>query len=188
MRALRWTVAQCMRAFGYKNKPYLFETRLNKGEMMEFIDRKPYYAIFYDYENFRRTFRGKDYETQLCYAVSIAAHEMRHYYQVRQLYAKVPKEAPETIEAWRKNHFESCDECPQKDLLAFYRLPMELDAALFSYVFTAEACESLVSFRYVDEGFIDELEKAYIARFGETDPDLFPHDGDSEAEEKDAAE
>ena len=181
--ALKWTVDRCLALFGYKNKPYLLETRLKNGEMMEFLDFKPHYVILYDYGNFRRTFSDKDYETQLCYAVSIAAHEMRHYYQVRQLYAKVPRETPETVEAWRKNHVDPDMTEPEDGLLDFYRQPMELDAALFSYVFTADACDALVSFDYVDRRFIDELEQAYVARFGETDPQLFPHGEDGGATE-----
>lgn len=161
------------RKFGYKIKPHIFETRLSKNTLMAFTHRADTYIIFYDYKQFKETFGHRDFDTQEAYAAAIMAHEMRHYYQHRQMIAKSPKEKAETIALWRENEW-----CPKNvedgySLSEFCLQPLELDAALFEYVFGAEIFEVLLLQVIKDEEHFNEMEKLYIEYFGETDADLF---------------
>lgn len=161
--------------FGYKRKPFLFESSNKKGEVM-FIcrGRKDRYAIFYDYLQFKDRFGHLDFEGQEAYAVFIIAHEMRHYYQMRQLDSKHPSEPKERLDEWRINDDNPKypgDEC---SLFEFYKQPMELDAELFAYVFVSDRLERLVSLDYVSKNYINELEKYYVELIGETNEELFP--------------
>lgn len=96
-RILNVVVDFCLEKFGYKIRPYIREAKLDDGEMMLFCDSNKHYAIFYDWQQFKKLFGKSSYATQEVYAMATAAHEMRHYYQVRQIYAKVPHESKETI-------------------------------------------------------------------------------------------
>lgn len=164
-------------AFGYKRKPFLFESVNEKGvEMIICRGKKEHYAIFYDYMQFKKVYGDLEFEGQEAYATFIIAHEMRHYYQMRQLDSKHPKEPKERLDKWRID-----DEAPQSPLdestlLEFYMRPMELDAELFAYVFVADMLGIRVKFDYIDENYIKELEKYYIELFGKTSSALFPKD------------
>ena len=93
------------RKFVYKIKPYIFETQLKENALMLFTHTAGRYAIFYDYKQFKEMFGHRDFETQEAYAAAIMAHEMRHYYQHRQMIAKKPKEKIETVALWRENEW-----------------------------------------------------------------------------------
>ena len=67
------------RKFGYKIKPYIFETQLDENVLMMFAHTACGYEIFYDYKQFKETFGHRDFEAQEAYAAAIMAHEMRHY-------------------------------------------------------------------------------------------------------------
>ncbi len=175
VRILNWVVNYTLRCFGYTKRPRLIETRLGKGDMMMFehtFDGE--YSILYDYVQFQNIFGRESYDVQEAYAMSMAAHEMRHYYQHRQMSAKNPVENEETIAAWWEN------ECNLKyygengcTLFEFYTQPLELDAELYAYVFVERVLNAVISLLFVDENYIDLLEKRYIEIFGETDTDLF---------------
>ena len=164
------------RYFGYKRKPYLFESTNKKGDVMLICRgrKKGSYGIFCDYMQFKNVFGHLDFEGQEAYAMFLIAHEMRHYYQMRQLDSGHPRESKEILENWRKN-----DENPKYpgddcSILDFFMQPMELDAELFAYIFVADKLECLVSLDYIGENYINELEKYYIELFGETNEELFP--------------
>ena len=172
---IRDTVRYLTRHFGYKIPPFVFES-VNPPNVLMMITRgyKGRYGIFYDYMQFKRKFGHLDFEGQTVYAATCIAHEMRHYYQMRQLDSPHPTEAPERLAVWRKD-----EETPKKPLdeispLELYMQPMELDAALFSYVFVARMYDIAISFNYVDEKYINILEEYYIELFGETNEDIFP--------------
>ncbi|MBQ4107825.1 MAG: hypothetical protein IJC80_00345 [Clostridia bacterium] len=180
VRIIKNVVWYCTRCFGYKKEPYVFETENEPNALMvirrSYI-RKNAYIIFYDYKKFKKIFGHLDFEGQCSYAMLLIAHEMRHYFQMRQLDSKKPWVDNELLEEWRKD-----DEVPMFDVtnkaeqLEHFKRPMELDAELFAYWFVAEMQEVLVSTRYISENYIDEMEKHYIRLFGETDEDLFPKD------------
>ena len=177
IRILNVVVDFCLEKFGYKIRPYLRETKLGRGEMMLFWARNNCYAIFYDWQQFKRLFRKTSYENQEAYAMATAAHEMRHYYQVRQIYSKVPRESEETIAAWRENHYNGKvfgeDGCT---LLEFFMQPMELDAELYGYYFTAKVLDRAIDVSYIDKDFIDILKSKFIEIFGEDHEDLYIFD------------
>lgn len=161
------------RKFGYKIKPYIFETQLQKNSLMLFTHAAGGYAIFYDYKRFKETFGHRDFETQEAYAAAIMAHEMRHYYQHRQMTAKKPKEKARIIALWRENEWNPKYVEDGYSLSEFCLQPLELDAALFEYVFGAEIFEVLLLQVIKDEEHFNAMEKLYIEYFGETDTDLF---------------
>lgn len=176
---IKWTVSYCTWYFGYKKKPFLFETVNKKGELM-YICRgnKKRYAIFYDYMQFKRVFGHLDFEGQLAYAMFLIAHEMRHYYQMRQLDTKHPRETAETLEKWRRD--DESPKYPGNDcsLLEFYMQPMELDAELFAYLFVADKLDVQVSVDFIDKHYLKAMEKHYIELFGKTNENLFSYEDD----------
>ena len=161
------------RKFGYKIKPYIFETQLAENMLMLFTHRMGVYFIFYDYKQFKKIFGHRDFETQEAYAAVIMAHEMRHYYQHRQMVAKKPKEKEEIIELWRENEWNPKYVEDGYSLSECLLQPLELDAALFEYVFGAEIFEFLLPQVIKDEEHFNAMEKLYVEYFGETDTDLF---------------
>lgn len=171
---IKQTVAYCTWLFGYEKKPFLFESVNKKGEMM-LISRgnKNRYAIFYDYMQFKRMFGHLDFEGQAAYTMFLIAHEMRHYYQMRQLDAYNPIEDVKTLEEWREN--DQNPKYPGEDcsIFEFYMQPMELDAELFAYVLVASKLDVLVSVDFIDENLLKEMEKHYVRLFGETNNELF---------------
>ena len=144
------------------------------------IRRSPYrkgvYGIFYDYNLFKKTYGHLNFDAQYAYAILLMAHEMRHYYQMRQIDSKKPWENAELLEEWRKD-----DESPMPEITSaseefeHFKRPMEIDAELFAYCFVADSARILVSTDYLS-GYDcrGELEKHYIRLFGKTNETLFP--------------
>ena len=168
----------CTEFFGYKVKPYLFESKNEPHTPMCIYRshiRKNRYAIFYDYNLFKKIFGHLDYEGQRAYTAFLIAHEMRHYYQMRQIDSKAPREDSELLEKWRKDEAIPIAEITN-DLEQYehYKRPMELDAELFAYCFVAKMFDTLVSLSYIDENYINDLENYYIELFQKTDEGLFP--------------
>ena len=174
---IKQTVEYCAKLFGYKKKPFVFESVNPEGELM-YICRGAVggYAIFYDYMQFRRKFDDTDFETLEAFAMFFIAHEMRHYHQMRQIDSKKPRENADLIEKWRQN--DDNPRYPSEDctLLEFYLQPMEIDAELFAYTLVASYLDRLVDLSFIDEGYINELEKYHVELFGESDEVLFPNE------------
>ena len=110
------------------------------------------------------------------YTMFLIAHEMRHYYQMRQLDADNPIEDVKTLEEWREN--DQNPKYPGEDcsIFEFYMQPMELDAELFAYVLVASKFDVLVSVDFIDENLLKEMEKHYVRLFGETNNELFSNE------------
>lgn len=177
LRLLNDVIDCCLKGFGYSIRPYVFETKLQHGSMMMFFDHGHHYAIFYDYQQFRKIFGKYNYEVQEAYTVLLAAHEMRHYYQIRQIFSKTPREDEKTIEEWRKNHFFGKDFGEDGEtILDFYMQPMELDAELYAYWFVAKVLNKGVKLNFIDDNFIDILKAKWIEKYGEDDEDLYIFD------------
>ena len=159
--------------FGYKKKPFLFETRLKDQYLMEFVHRKARYAIFYDYKQFKDTFGHRSFDSQEAYAAAITAHEMRHYYQHRQMEAKRPRESVETIALWQENERNPKSEENGDCLLECCMQPLELDAFLFEYLFGAKEFGLILLQAVANERHLKAMETLYMEYFGEIDEDLF---------------
>ena len=171
---IKQTVDYCTRLFGYKKKPFLFETENRKGELMYICrGKKRQYAVFYDYKQFKKTFGHLSFDGQLAYAVALIAHEMGHYYQMRQLDSSNPRESAETLKAWRENDENTKFPGECDSLLEFYTQPMELDAELFAYVFVADQLNIQIGLDFIDPNFLQILEKRYVDLYGETSDELF---------------
>ena len=102
---LKATICDVMRLFGYSKLPHVFETKLPGNEMMSFITIRngKYSAIAYDYQKIAALFSRYDKEDAIARIVFITAHEMRHYYQHRQIRAISPRESEKTVNARRKS-------------------------------------------------------------------------------------
>ena len=159
--------------WGYTIKPFLFETRLRKGYLMEFYHCEAGCAIFYDYKQFKNSFGHRSFETQRAYAAAILAHEMRHYYQHRQMIALKPMESEKTIALWRENEWNPISLEDGNSVIEFHLQPLELDASLFEYVFGAEAFGMILLQAVAGEWHLNAMEKLYVEYFGETDKELF---------------
>ena len=177
LKILNWVIDCCLHSFRYKIRPRVFETRLRHGEMMMFCDHGHHYEILYDYEQFRRVFGKYNYEVQEAYAVLLAAHEMRHYYQIRQIFSKIPREDEKTVAEWREDHFSGkYFENYAAEILDFYMQPMELDAELYAYWFVCKVLDKGVRLDFIDKHFIGILKNKWIEKYGEDDEDLYIFD------------
>lgn len=173
LQIVRYTRDYLQVRFGYEKKLKLFETRLENGTLMCFVHAHNRYAILFDYAQFKFLFGHNNYGVQLALASSITAHEMRHYYQHRQMSAIKPRESEETIALWRydEENFKNVDEV--SSLTEFCTQPLELDAFLFEYIFCAENFDVFLTPLVVSKKHFDEMEKLYVKYFGETNEDLF---------------
>ena len=174
-------VHYCTELFGYKKQPYLFESTNRDGELMVIVEgSKRNYAIVYDYQQFKQNFGHLEPKEQEALVAFLAAHEMRHYYQMRQLNASYPKETEETLTKWRENHYFPKPISKNLSAMEFYMQPMELDAQLFAYMFVAYTLNALVKIdALVDPRFLPIMEDYYIELFGKTNEYLFQHDTNS---------
>lgn len=136
------TVCDCMHIFGYSLMPAIIETTLDGNRLMSFVacDNSKQCAIIYDYQKFQKAFGERDKEYNLISLTYIVAHEMRHYYQHRQIFAKVPKERREVVDDWR-NDTELKISCEKRE---YYGNVREIDAFAFAYRYCANRGRVLV--------------------------------------------
>lgn len=174
---IKSVTAFCTEFFGYKIKPYLFESENEENTPMCIYRshlRKNRYAIFYDYNMFKKIFGHLDFEGQRAYTTLLIAHEMRHYYQMRQIDAKAPNEDLELVEEWRKDEkIPIADITSEEEQYEHYKRPMEIDAELFAYCFVAKTLEIRVSLSYINDYYINDLKEYYFKLFQEIDEELF---------------
>jgi hypothetical protein len=170
-------VGSCTRFFGYLRRPRIVECQNDEGAAM-IIRRtgRNRYTIFCDYDQFVDNFGELDFEGQEAYCALLISHEMRHYYQMRQLESRWVRESEETLRAWQEN--DDCPKIPSEDfsVLDFYMQPMEIDAELFAYLFVAYNLGIRVSLDFIDEGYIHELKKYCIEYLGEADDEVFSNE------------
>ena len=110
--------------------------------MMSFITIRngKYSAIAYDYQKIAALFSRYDKEDAIARIVFITAHEMRHYYQHRQIRAKSSRESEKTVNAWRKSDVIRID-CDNSE---YYGNVREIDAFAFAYSYVADKFGILV--------------------------------------------
>ena len=139
---LKTTICDVKRLFGYSKLPHVFETKLPGNEMMSFITIRngKYSAIAYDYQKIAALFSRYDKEDAIARIVFITAHEMRHYYQHRQIRAKSSRESVKTVNAWRKSDVIRID-CDNSE---YYGNVREIDAFAFAYSYVADKFGVLV--------------------------------------------
>jgi hypothetical protein len=166
----------CLRKFGYSKRPHLVETRLIDGALACMVTHNNEYAIMYDYKQFRDSYKDMTYEDCEMLALSIIAHEMRHYYQVRQIFSKTPRENEKTLAEWRRDYFngkvlgdDGCD-----SFFEYFTQSLELDAELYAYVFVGKILDKVPI--YPDKEYVKELRKKYVEIFGEGDEYLYIFD------------
>lgn len=169
VRIMESTVKLLCQEFGYKKKPYLLETKLRDDTLMGYMHKGKHSAIFYDYMRFKESFGDLDYDIQEAYASALTAHEMRHYYQHRQMIAKKPKEKDSVIKLWR----EDAMRVDNDDVSKYCLQPLELDAALYEYCFGADYFDFALLYSICNEAHLNAMEKLYVEYFGKTDEDLF---------------
>ncbi|MBR2341490.1 MAG: hypothetical protein IKA72_03685 [Clostridia bacterium] len=168
VRLLEYTVWRLCREFGYVKEPQIFETELlEKNATMLFAHYGKHFAVFYDYKKFRKFFGRLGYNYQKIILVGIVAHEMRHYYQHRQMQAKISREKAEIIERWKK------DEDGEFKDLPLHLQPLELDAQLFSITFLDKTFGVVSSYSIFDNEHVTALENLYREYYGEIDEELF---------------
>lgn len=173
LRIVRWAVWRNCIDFGYKKAPCLIETELGGDIFMTFYWSGNHCAIFYDYKLFKKEFGHKSFELQQAYAGAITAHEMRHYYQYRQLRAKKAREKKKILIRWRKNEKRYKRVEDGYSLREYVLQPLELDASLYEYVFGAEYFDMLLGGLIKDEEHFNAMEKLYKEYSGKKNPELF---------------
>lgn len=176
LKILNYVVDFCLWQFGYSVRPCLREAKLGYGEMMMSCNYYKHYTILYDWQKFRKMFGKQDYLTQVALAMSSAAHEMRHYYQVRQIFSRTPSEDEKTLDGWWENHINGKYVGEDCTILEFFMQPMELDAELYSYWYVAKTLDCRLNLDYIDKNFINVLKNKFIEMFGADHKDLYIFD------------
>ncbi len=178
LKILNDVVDFCLWQFGYTVRPRLRESKLGHGEMMMFCNYYKHYAILYDWQQFQKTFGNRSYFEQVALVMSSSAHEMRHYYQVRQIFSCTPSEDEKTLAEWWENHVNGKCIGPDCTILDFYIQPMELDAELYAYWYVAKTLDCSLNLNYIDKNYINVLKSKFIEMFGVKHKDLYIFDTD----------
>lgn len=173
-RIIKQTAKYCTHLFGYTKGPIIVESSYDPTFLMSmnYLSKRHSYLV-HNYNNFRKVYGKEDFTCQAAWTMFLTAHEMRHFYQHRQLDSKNPVEDENILNEWRINYkqFE-----PNTDftLLSYFLQPVELDAEMFAYIFVAEHMEVLLSLDAIDDQFIHHLEEYFVRYYGETNERLFP--------------
>lgn len=173
LHIMRWAVWRNCMDFGYQKAPCLIETELGGKALMSFAWRGNHCVIFYDYKEFKKEFGQQSYDLQQAYVGTITAHEMRHYYQYRQMRAKKAREKKKILARWRKNEKHYKRMVDGYSLKEYLMQPLELDASLYEYVFGAEYFDMLLGGLIKDEEHFNAMEKLYKEYSGKKNPELF---------------
>lgn len=131
---------------------------------------------FYDYLQWKKHSNNYNFDEKVASVMFITAHEMRHYYQFRQINSKHPNEPKERLKLWKKNTNKILHVGQNCSEFEYFTQPLEIDANLFAYVFVADMTDLLTDIRNATENYAEEMEKYYIELFGETNEELFPKD------------
>ena len=153
---------QLMREFDYTRAPYLIERKLEDAALMVFADRGERTAIFYDYAKFKRHYGDCDKDVQMMYAVSTIAHEMRHYFQHRQISATNPIVKEKILKKWEENKPKfKAKKGENSWLKSYYMKPRELDAQLFAYTFVADNLDQALIGAFYNFDHYKQLKKLH---------------------------
>lgn len=135
------TIKDCLDIFGYSRAPRIFETRFDTYAVMMFVEGKGgKSAIYYDYQKFQKLFRDCDDEDRVYRLIHIVAHEMRHYYQFRQITAEKPREREDIVQEWKNDRVIR----NEGKYNYYFGNVRELDAYTFAYMYSAERCEVIL--------------------------------------------
>ena len=152
----------------------MVETKLPANVLMEIVQySKNCYIIFHDYHQFIKVHKEDDVDGKYLWLIMTIAHEMRHYYQMRQISSKHPIEDADLLTEWKNDNENWKPPSDSFTVYDFYRQPMELDAMLFAYYYVAHRFDVRMPMDMIDENYIKDLEQHYIRLFGETDDKIF---------------
>ncbi len=161
--------------FDYTRKPYLKETKLEGDALMAFYGRGKFTVVAYDYDKFRKRVRNDDSHLQYVFAVQCMAHEMRHYYQHRQITALNPVENKKTIDEWRENKIVKSRSKNKVDDYEYWFSSRELDANLYGHVFALYHLKRVVLDSIRSEDHFNALKKYYKRLGGKHVKKYFPN-------------
>ena len=147
--------------FNYTRKPNIVEKTLPEQVLMCFSSRGKHTLICYDYVKFKREFSGCGYKSQYIFAVQIMAHEMRHYYQNRQINAFLPVENKKTIESWKENKLIKTHGMKKTENFEYWFSSRELDANLYAYRFTLDHLDIASLSSIINKQHFTALKKLY---------------------------
>lgn len=164
------TINDCLKIFGYSKQPRIFETRFDSYAIMMFVEgqRHGESAIYYDYQKFQMLFRDCDDADRVYRLIHIVAHEMRHYYQFRQLTAKKPEENAKIIQEWKRDGIV----CTNSKYNEYFGAVRELDAYTFAYMYMAERCEVILGDFGIPKNYRVQM-KNYAKKLYGTAPPVF---------------
>ena len=102
------------------------------------------------------------------------AHEMRHYYQHRQMMAKNPIENKKTLEDWKENRVIKTRGMEKTKDYKYWFCAAELDASLFSYIFTLNNVNRANLAPIINKEHFNALKKLYKQYGGKKTRLYFP--------------
>ena len=147
--------------FDYTRKPYLKETKLDGDALMAFYGGGRRTVVAYDYDKFRKRIGNCDARLQYTFAVQCTAHEMRHYYQHRQIMAINPVEDKKTIDEWLENKVLKSRSKNKVDDYEYWFSARELDANIYGHVFTLYHLKEVVLDNICNVDHFNVLKKYY---------------------------
>lgn len=174
VNVLRNVVKENLREFDYTKTPYVLERKLPEDALMGFYGDGKFTMIAYDYAKFKRRVGDLDDDYQYLYAVQCIAHEMRHYYQHRQMTAKMPIEKDKTLNDWKQNKIIKTRGMEKVDNYEYWFSARELDANLYAYVFTLRNCKRASLNPIQGKSYFKALKKLYKEYGGRRISKYFP--------------
>lgn len=152
---------RCMYYFNYTRAPYLRETTFSNSALMSCESVGKDTIISYDYAKFKRETKDFNYNEQYIFATQVMAHEMRHYYQHRQIIAKRPNENKKTISNWTRKKIIKTRGMKKTDNYEYVFSSVELDANLYAHIFTFDHLESVSLIPIYNKTHFNALKKLY---------------------------
>jgi len=175
VQVIKAVAIKCMDCFNYTRNPYIVEKTLPNSTLMRCYSSGKYTIIAYDYVKFKRNLRDFSYEEQYIFTAQTMAHEMRHYYQHRQIMAKQPIENEKTIDFWVKNSIVKTRGMKKTNNYEYFFSSAELDAVLFAHIFTLDHLESVCLMPICNRTHFKALKKLYKQKGGKNIQKYFPN-------------
>ena len=174
VKLIKDVAGKTMYYFNYTRKPFISERNLPEGTLMCFLSSGNKSMVAYDYVKFKRAFGNWDGYWQRLYAIQVMAHEMRHYYQYRQIVAKNPDEDKNTISDWKINKVIKTRGMEKTDNYKYWFSSKELDANLYAYIFAIEHFDNAMLDHIQSIEHFNAFKKLYKKNGGKNLKKFFP--------------
>ena len=169
------TVEFLTKTFGYKKPPKIKETVLPKNCFMMYRYDGKSGIIYYNYKEFLHRYHNKEQKLQEMIVANDAAHEMRHFYQYKQVTNVNIQEKYSLRKKWAKSIYtpNRININDKKYIDSYLKDPLEVDAFLFGYQYCAVNYDVALICSIQGKKHYGLLKNYCREYYGKIDKDLF---------------